>query len=693
MKRHAYSAFVGISLAATSALAAPGHFTIRSLNSPDPIFVTGGDTVAIAVGATPAQALIPATVRLNGRLVTGSLDKSPSGGLTGTISGLVPGINTVEVFAAAGAQVPAARLRIAKSMPPALPCSAASFAGVALPVPNAVVKAATPVAATANVPAHCLVTGTIDEGRVGYRSSSTAPESVFTYTINWAARLPDAWNSKFFMQGGGGTNGSVPNSTGNLSLGYAAASNDSGHSNAINNDPNAAGTGSFGTDYRARTDFAYRAIDLTTRVSKALVGTYYGKAPEFSYFQGQSMGGREAMMVTQVLPDYFDGSVSGDPGFKLATMSSHNIYNAKILANLATEMGLVSSTGAPLTSNTFTNQDLQLISNAVLNACDALDGAVDGMVGNYHRCTTPLVAPKLQALACQGGKLPTCLIQGQINAILKMYAGPPGRKPDGTPIYYGWMWDAGIAGCNSPVDCNTPTATNIHTNWRGWKIGSFQNNPATAVNNASDFTSDRGGALGTAIAPTPPQMPAPLANEGLFRKLLAYDLDDYITKLFATTPEFPVNSVTQLEVDSPDRSAFKQRGGKLIIWQPQSGGPFSPLAMVDWYQKLNAFEGGNASNYKKAQDFVRLYMMPGAHHSGSGPSTSSGFGGVAFNAIVNWVENGNAPDSLIGTAATNTPWPGRTRPLCMYPSYPKYDGVGDIDSASSFNCEAEKGPR
>lgn len=661
------------------------EFVVRSLNTPDPIFVSG-DSVALSVSASSAKALGRATIRVNGRDVTRLFVPGTDGAITATVSGLSQGINTVEVFESKRDNKAAARLKIARAMGPAVACSAASFATTALPVPNTVISTVTPVAATATVPAHCLVTGTIDAGRVGYPSSPNAPVSVYTYAINWAARLPDAWNSKFFMPGGGGLNGSVPNTTANLSLGYATAANDSGHSNAVNNDPDAAATGAFATDFRARTDFAYRAIDVTTQTAKALVKAYYTKRPAYSYFQGCSMGGREALMVTQKLPIYFDGSVSGDPGFKLVTMSTHEVYDAQVLAQLATTLGLVSVNNLPLASNTFTNQDLQLISNAVLDACDGMDGVADGMVGNFHQCTTRVVRPKLHALQCAGAKSPSCLLPAQIDAIEKIYAGPPTRRPNGKPTYYGWMWDPGIAGCTSAVDCNTPTATNIATGWRSWKIGSFQANPATATNNALDFTGGAGGALSSVLAPTPPIVPAPVANEGLFKQLINYDLDDYAARIFMTTPDFPVSSYRQLEVDSPNRSAFKRHGGKLIITQPQSGGPFSPLAMIDWYRKMNQFEGGSSRNFEPVQSFARLFMQPGAQHCGGGPSTSS-FN--AFASIVDWVENGNAPETILSTAPAATPWPGRTRPLCPYPAYARYRG-GDINLASSFECHVDR---
>lgn len=672
-------------LCACSAQAAAAQFAVQSLNAPDPIFVTAGTTVPISVTSSSAPALARAVVKLNGRNVTASLAPGADGQLTGTLSGLMAGINSVEVYASKLSKTPAAKLKIAKAIAPATACTMDTFAHAVLPVSNTVITSVTAVAATSSVPAHCLISGTVDAGRVGYPSSPTAAPSIYTYAINWQVRLPDLWNSKYYHPGGGGLDGSVPSTTGNLSLGYAEGADDSGHSNNVNNDPNASGTGSFATDFQARTDFAYRAIDVTSQTAKALIRTYYTKLPDYSYFQGCSQGGREALMVTQWLPDAFDGSIAGDPGLRLATMTTQPVYDAQMLSNLANEMGLVAASGAPLAANTFTNQDLQLVSKAILDACDALDGVVDGMVGNYHRCTTRVVQPKLEALACPVGKTPTCLLPGQIDAIEKIYAGPPSMKPDGTPTYFGWMWDAGIAGCTSAADCNTPDATNIATGWRSWKIGTYQTNPATAANNALDFTGSAGGAMLTAFGPTPPHA-APIANEGVFKEILTYDLNTYAQEIYATTSAFPVSTVALVDVDSPDRSAFRNRGGKLMIYQPQSGGPFSPLSMLDWYGKLNAFEGGTAHNFRPAQKFARLFMMPGAQHCGGGPSTSTI---NPFPQLVDWVENGNAPESILGTAPSATPWPGRTRPLCMYPAYPRYNGSGDVNVASSFTCTTD----
>ena len=573
------------------------------------------------------------------------------------------------------------------TLTPFQPASAATCAALANNVgetslfpPTVSVTSATFTAASGNTPEHCNVIGMINP-RVGEQSSLGVTQN---YAIRWQARLPTTWNGRYVHEGGGGTDGSIPATTSRLAAGYTMAADDSGHSNGMNNDPQAGGTGAFGTDPQARVDFAYNAIDKTQQVAKGLIQLYYNQAQEYSYFEGCSMGGREAMMVTQRLPNAFDGVVVGDPAFRFGSMLTHAVYNSQVLGGLASRMGILSRNGVPLVNNTYTNQDLQLISKAVLDACDALDGLVDGMVNKPLQCTTALVAPKLDAVKCTAGKTPTCLTADQIDTFKTIYAGPV--TPSGVHPYFPWMWDPGIAGCTSAVDCNTPAATNISTGWRSWKLGNFVANPSTAENSALDFSGGTGGAAGTVVVPTPPILPANVNNEGTVSILMNINLDQYIALEHGTTPKFTVSGFDLLETGQTSLAPFASHGGKVVIYQPQSGGPFSPMAMVDWYRTLNLNSGGTDTNYAPTQQFARLFLMPGAQHCGGGPSTSTI---DAFGAVVNWVENDTAPAKIIGTAPAATPWPGRTRPLCPFPAYAKYTGSGSIEDQSNFVCTAD----
>jgi feruloyl esterase len=133
-----------------------------------------------------------------------------------------------------------------------------------------------------------------------------------------------------------------------------------------------------------------------------------------------------------------------------------------------------------------------------------------------------------------------------------------------------------------------------------------------------------------------------------------------------------------MKADSTDLSKFRQRGSKLVIVHGVSDPVFSILDTVEWWNQVNASNGGRAA------EFVRMFAVPGMNHCAGGPSTDQF---DAFGALVNWVEKGVAPDRIVATARMSTPWPGRTRPLCPYPKVAHYKGAGSIEDAENFVCQ------
>ena len=129
---------------------------------------------------------------------------------------------------------------------------------------------------------------------------------------------------------------------------------------------------------------------------------------------------------------------------------------------------------------------------------------------------------------------------------------------------------------------------------------------------------------------------------------------------------------------STDLSAFKNRGGKLLIVHGVSDPVFSINDTISWWNDVNRANNGTAS------DFTRLFAVPGMNHCGGGPATDQF---DAFTALQNWVEKGTAPDRIVATAGPNSPWPGRTRPLCAYPKQARYNGSGNIEQAGNFVCQ------
>ena len=142
----------------------------------------------------------------------------------------------------------------------------------------------------------------------------------------------------------------------------------------------------------------------------------------------------------------------------------------------------------------------------------------------------------------------------------------------------------------------------------------------------------------------------------------------------ATSP----SALEFMKANSTDLSAFKNHGGELIIVHGVSDPTFSMNDTINWWTDVNRLNGG------AADQFVRLFAVPGMNHCASGSATNQF---DAFTALMNWVEKAMAPDRIAATAGNATPWPGRTRPLCPFPKS-RYKGSGSIEDANNFLCAA-----
>ena len=323
-------------------------------------------------------------------------------------------------------------------------------------------------------------------------------------------------------------------------------------------------------------------------------------------------------------------------------------------------LSLFQANGDPALNKTYTDQDLLLVRDAVLAACDSLDGLADGIVDNFPACTTPLVHAKLTEIQCAGGKTTSCLTADQIASLEKAYDGP--RDSQGRSLYASYPWDGGVSGLSG---------TTYNPSWRSWWIGSF----SSATNNAIKLNFVSAVAV---IYGSPPVLPFTTADSLNFS--LNYNFDTDVAKMYATSGIYTPSSTSMLFTDATDMSAFRNRGGKLVIWQGVSDSSVSISDTIAWYDKMNAAQGGNA------QSFARLFAVPGMNHCSGGPATEQF---DAFAAVVNWVERGIAPESITATASN----PGyfgvssRSRPLCPHPKQSRYKGSGDINDASSFVCQ------
>jgi len=211
---------------------------------------------------------------------------------------------------------------------------------------------------------------------VEHREPSTEPrepkvghvkvDGVIGKAIRFEVLLPDAWNGRFAMGGGGGLVGTVQNGIrGSVNSGYATAGTDTGHQASRSTDASWALD-----DMEAFVNFGHAAIHRTAEVSKAIIRAYYGAGPEKSYFVGCSRGGGQAMMEAQRYPEDFDGIVAGAPAFFWNGFAALGIHLAQTFY----------PDPEKLTETVMTQADLDHLYAEIMKQADAQDGLADGII-------------------------------------------------------------------------------------------------------------------------------------------------------------------------------------------------------------------------------------------------------------------------------------------------------------------------
>ena len=199
------------------------------------------------------------------------------------------------------------------------------------------------------------------------------------YAIGFEMRLPDAWNGRFFYQANGGTDGSVV--TGERRARRRrrrrARSRRASPSSARTPGTTRRQNPTFGIDPQARLDYGYQAVGKLTPMAKSVIQTAYGKAPDRSYIGGCSNGGRHALVAASRYADQYDGFLVGRPGLAAAARGAGQ---HRRLPDLCSAWRRRRPTCRPASRS----PSAQLVSNAVLAKCDALDGATDGLVQDTH---------------------------------------------------------------------------------------------------------------------------------------------------------------------------------------------------------------------------------------------------------------------------------------------------------------------
>lgn len=487
-------------------------------------------------------------------------------------------------------------------------------------------------------PEHCLVSGAI------------APVDPTAPSIMFRLALPAAWNGKALMLGGGGLDGLIPDVTGNISAGpidrplpiargYAVFGSDSGHQAG----PLASLDAAFGLNDEALQNYsAGDALKKTRDTAMALIEAHYARKPARAYFSGGSTGGREALTAIQRWPDDWDGAIAWYP----ARAGIVSILGGHRMSRALAQPGAYPNAA---------KRDSLL--RAALQACDALDGATDGLISHQDRCNA-LFDPS------------TAMLDGK-----------PLRCPAGADTGDTCLSDAQIAAMKA---INTPTKLDYlasgethHPGYNIWGADTGIYTRTAPIQTLVNFL-----ALNR-TAPTLP-MPADAPYISIYTdQWIKYHVTrDPTYNSLSLDPENPGAWTDRLSYLSiwldakTDLSAFAAKGGKLLMAHGLNDVLVSSRSTRDYYHRLLRQLGGAT-----VRSFVRYYEVPGYNHAASSVFNATW---DSLNALENWVERSVAPAGEITTDTVGVP--GRTRPLCDYPKWPRYSGSGDINSAASFIC-------
>ena len=501
-----------------------------------------------------------------------------------------------------------------------------------------------------NASTHCLIKGLMQE-----RKGADGKD----YAIGFEMRLPMQWNGRFFHQVNGGLDGTVQPAlgalgggplTGALHQGFAVISSDAGHNGGQNP--------TFGADPEARQNYGYGAVAKLTPMAKGLIAAAYGKMPDRSYIGGCSNGGRHSMVAASRFADQYDGYLVGAPGYRLPQAALAQVWGSNQWSDLSPITPLASSSlNHPFAPNVklpdislgFNAQDRQIVADAILAKCDALDGVKDSMVQDVAACQKAFDITR-DVPGCTAGRDGKCLSNLQKSTVAKVFAG--GKTADGKPFYSAFPFDPGLTA----------------SNWAAWK---YQNSQALDP-----------GALSFVFT-------SPLRTVKAFDR----NYDEMNAGIYAKPADYSESSdeaINPAGYDNPSyMGALQKRGAKMMLYHGVSDGVFSETDTRAWVDRVaNAVSGSS--------QFVRHFSVPGMNHCSGGPATDQF---DALTPLVQWVEQGKAPQSILASvrgdgnlggmnAELPKDWSGnRTRPLCAYPAIAKYKGSGSIEDAANFSCQ------
>ncbi|KAJ7654853.1 tannase and feruloyl esterase [Mycena rosella] len=446
-----------------------------------------------------------------------------------------------------------------------------------------------------------------------------------TSAVHAEAWLPDTWFGRFIGTGNGGVGGCIDYQglDYGTSLHFASVGSDNGHDGASGlpflNHP------------EVINDFAFRAVHLEAVIGKQIVQAYYGTPAAKSYYMGCSTGGRQGTTAALKFPGDFDGILAGSPATDfnhlagwLGWMShavgafNHSLACVGLLTHL---VGSTDPSIANVDSPSFIPPALwEVVSAEILRQCDALDGLVDGIIAEPDNCD---FLPDI--LACEGGPSSSCLTGPQLQALKNTYS--PLLGTDGELIYP--RYSPGAEADSLAASVFGGIFGQLTADWERYAVLNV------TEHNFTDFG---------------------LADIARFDEVNPGDIESF----------------------ELDMSEFRDRGGKFVTYHGRRDPLISSTHSKVVYDRITHTLGTPSLD-----GFYRLFLVPGMSHCyggigapafGQGPDKALNVVNASSHnillALVDWVEGGVAPATIIGSGANDT---GRTH--CRYPMESKFNGL------------------
>jgi feruloyl esterase len=432
------------------------------------------------------------------------------------------------------------------------------------------------------------------------------------------AWLPSNYTGRFLSTGNGGLNGCV----GYRDMIYASQY---GFATIGTNNGHFGDTGQyFLNNPEVIEDFAYRALHTGTVVGKELTKLFYPQGYKTSYYLGCSTGGRQGWKSVQKFPEDFDGVVAGAPAFNFINLGSWGARFLKI-------------TGPPGSDTFVTSAQWSVIHNEIIRQCDALDGAVDGIIED-----TDLCQPIIETLICNSTAVnkTSCLTGVQANTVNEVFSAMYGL--DGKWLYPRMQPGSELA------------ASFIYYSGNGFK-----------------YSDD-------------------------WYKYVVYNNSnwDHSTWTLADAAAADAQDPFQISTFNGDISGFQKAGGKVLHYH----GLEDPIITSDSSKAYYKHVADTMSlSPSELDQFYRFFPISGMSHCSPGTGAGSiGQGSTTYvgddpqdnvlMAMVQWVEKGIAPEYVRGSKKSSNGTIEYRRKHCKYPKRNRYVGPGKYTDENAWKC-------